>query len=387
MEVSLTMRSAPEKSSNSSLHIFVPRWMNRSDRNAQNSNAKALLSRFSDPEVRWTAIAGEDPIPAVVKNGIDILRFSRGHLWPYELLLSYQKRFDAIFYPGVMWPDEFGLKVRRASGRRIPVITTMEGVLADSANMARLAEHFGHPVFSQPGVEHAIPRIRSLYENSDHIIAISPFLARAGELLYGKKVSHLLLGIETEIFHSEDRKEPERCRVVTAGTIKGSKNPELFLDIAARYKDADFVWFGDGEMRSLLIEKAKSMGMANLTFPGSSSPEKLADEFRNSSIFVLTSRSEGVPKVTQEAAACGLPVVLNGFFEAPSVVHEQNGLVAWSDEELTEQVSRLLQDSTMRARMGQKGAEMAKSWDWNRIAPQWEQLIVDVATSRPIHSE
>lgn len=377
------MQTAPgsENSANSSLHIFVPRWMNRNDRNAQNSNAKALLSRFSDPQVRWTTITGEEPVPSVVKNRIDILKLSRSHFWPYELLLSYQKRFDAIFYPGVMWPDEFGLKARRAFGRRVPVIATMEGILADAASVARLSENFGHPIFSQPGVEHAVPRIRWLYENSDHIIAISPFLAKVAEFLYGKKVSYLPLGIDTAIFHSKGGQKPARCRVVTAGTVKGSKNPELFLQLASRHKDADFVWFGDGQSRSFLIEKAKSIGLANLTFPGSLPPEKLAHEFRNSSIFVLTSRSEGVPKVTQEAAACGLPVVLNGFFEAPSVIHGQNGLVAWSDAELVGDVGSLIQDPVLRAGMGQKGAEMAKGWDWNQIAPAWEQVILNVARS------
>lgn len=371
----------PENSTRSSLHIFVPRWMDRDDRNAQNSNAKALLSRFSDPEVRWTAIAGETPVPSVVKNGIEVRKLSRSHLWPYELLLSYQKRFDAIFYPGVMWPDEFGLKARRSSGRRIPVIATMEGIIADAANVARLARHFGHPIFSQPGVEQAIPRLRWMYSNSDHIIAISPFLARVAEFLYGKKVSYLPLGIDTGMFHSAGRQEPARCRVVTAGTVKNSKNPELFVELARRYRDAEFVWFGDGQSRSSLIRKATSMGLTNLTFAGSLPPEELADEFRKSSIFVLTSHSEGVPKVTQEAAACGLPVVLNGYFEAPSVLHERNGLVAWSDEELTGQVGRLIQDPQMRAGMGQKGAEMAKEWDWNRIAPQWEQVIVNFVKS------
>ncbi len=355
--------------------------MNWTDRNAQNSNAKALLSRFSDPHVRWTAIAGEEPVTSVMRNGIDILKFSRSRLWPYELLLSYQRNFDAIFYPGVMWPDEFGLRLRRASGRRIPVIATIEGVIADAANVGRLSDHFGHPVFSQPGVEHAVPRIRWIYQTSDHIIAISPFLAKVAEFLYGDKVSHLPLGLDTEIFNSEGRKDPVRCRVVSCGTVKSSKNPELFLRLASRYKDADFVWFGDGQMRSLLLEKTKSMALANLTFPGSLPAEMLAHEFRNSSIFVLPSHSEGVPKVTQEATACGLPVVLNGFFEAPSVIHEQNGLVAWSDEELAEHVGTLIHDSARRARMGAKGAEMAKTWNWNRIAPQWQQMILNLARS------
>ena len=105
----------------------------------------------------------------------------------------------------------------------------------------------------------------------------------------------------------------------------------------------------------------------------------LAEEFRKSSIFVLPSRSEGVPKVTQEAAACGLPVVLHGFFEAPTVVHEQNGLVAWSDEEFSQHVGALIHDRDTRTQMGRRGAEMAQEWDWDPIATQWEALLIQWA--------
>ena len=100
----------------------------------------------------------------------------------------------------------------------------------------------------------------------------------------------------------------------------------------------------------------------------------LAEELRNSSIFVLTSLAEGVPKVSQEAAACGLPIVLYGFYDAPTVVHERNGLVAWSDREMDEHVARLIGDPELRQRMGLQGAEMAGAWDWDLVAPRWEEL-------------
>jgi glycosyltransferase involved in cell wall biosynthesis len=85
--------------------------------------------------------------------------------------------------------------------------------------------------------------------------------------------------------------------------------------------------------------------------------------------------------VTHEAASSGLPIVLNGFYEAPTVIHEQNGLVAWSDEELIEHVGTLIRDPDKRARMGQRSAEMAKEWDWDLIAPRWEKLIIQLVTA------
>jgi glycosyltransferase involved in cell wall biosynthesis len=367
------------------IHIFVPRWMNRTNTNAQNLNAKAMLSRFADPRARWTAMCSDEPESSIVKNGVRTVALSKSRWWEVDLALSYQSKFDAIFYPGSHWPDEVGLRVRRLWRRPIPVIATLEGMIADASAIQRLSHLVGHPVFSQPGVEHAIPRLRRMYAMADHIIAISPFLSRAAKFLYGDKVSHLPLGLESGIFHCLGRREPPRCRVVSCGTIKNSKNPQLFLQLAARYQQADFVWFGDGEMRQTLLAEAKQTGLDNLAFPGALPRDSLAEEFRNSSIFVLPSHAEGVPKVTQEAAACGLPVVLNGFYEAPTVIHEHNGLVAWSDEEIAGHMGALIDDPGRCRRMGLQGAEMAKEWDWNLVAPRWEELVIRLATSPASH--
>lgn len=364
-----------------SVRIFVPRWMDQRNTNAQNSNARALLSRFSDARARWTAVCSHKTEAAPLPGAIEMIPLSSSRFWTYRLALAYQRQCDAIFYPGPHWADEFGITARRWLRKRAPVIATIEGIIAGSEALQQLSTVAAHPVYSQPGVDQVIPRIRWMYETCDHIIAISPFLARAAKTLYGDKVSCLPIGVESNIFHARNRHEPERLRVVGCGTVKSSKRPEIFLDLAARYQHADFVWFGDGRLRQELVLASERRKLNNLRFAGALTPESLADEFRHSSLFVLPSQAEGVPKVTQEAAACGLPVVLLGFYESPSVVHQANGLVAWSDQELIDGVGILLNDGDARRRMGQRGAEMAKAWTWDSIAPRWEDLVIRLATS------
>ena len=371
------------RTTESPFRFFVPRWMDRSNTNAQNSNARAMLSRFSDARAHWIAVYGNEPAEAVSRNEIvETYRISRSRLWQSQLALAYQSKVDAVFYPGPHWADKVGLKLRRLTGRHTPVIATLEGIIAGPDSLQQLSKLVGHPVLSQPGTDAAIPRIRWIYETSDHIIAISPFLARVAKALYGDKVSCLPIGLENRIFHDKERREPAGCRVVGCGAVKSSKKPEVFLRLADRYKHADFVWFGDGEMRQSLTQEAKRMGLENLQFPGALVPEALAHEFRNSSLFVLPSHSEGVPKVTQEAAACGLAIVLQGFYEAPTVIHKTNGLVAWSDEELVKHVGTLIGDRETRLEMGQRGADMARDWTWDHIARQWEDLLISIVTSK-----
>ena len=55
--------------------------------------------------------------------------------------------------------------------------------------------------------------------------------------------------------------------------------------------------------------------------------------------------------------------------------------ITMSDEELSEHVGSLIRDPETRRKMGEHSTEMARDWDWDRIAPQWENLVIRLATS------
>ena len=100
-----------------------------------------------------------------------------------------------------------------------------------------------------------------------------------------------------------------------------------------------------------------------------------ATKFRAADVFVLPSPPAGVPKVAQESAACDLPVILFGYYEAPSVVDGRNGYVVWSDRELERRLEELLQHPEKRKELGRRGAEMAKEWNWDMLAGRWEDKV------------
>src|SRR5438105_8217286 len=126
-----------------SVYIFVPRWMDPTNTNAQNSNAKALLSRFRDPRARWSAVCGNSPAELIRQNGIETFRLHSTRWWELRAILAYQAKFDTIFYPGPHWSDEMGIKIRRLSRRSIPVIATLEGVIAYPNDVRQLSDLFG----------------------------------------------------------------------------------------------------------------------------------------------------------------------------------------------------------------------------------------------------
>jgi glycosyltransferase involved in cell wall biosynthesis len=361
------------------LRIFVPRLVDSDNLNAQNLNARAMLIRFADPRAYWIATHYNEPDPRVAASRrLELHRLWRRRFWTSHLALMYQRKADGIFYPGPERADVWGLEWRRLTAHRVPVVATLEGVLGDEQQEKRLSAVAGHEVYCQRVAPGPFRRAVRVLQYADHVIAISPFLGKLGRHLYGEKFSVLPLGFDTTIFHAHNRIECWRPRVVSAGTVKVTKRPKMFLDLAARSPEADFVWFGSGELLEVLRAEVLNRGLKNIEFAGPRSQSELAHEFRSSTVFVLTSVAEGVPKVTQEAAACGLPVVLFGFFESPSVVHRENGYVVWSDDELHRRVKQIVADPRAAATMGQRGAEMAKAWDWDLVAPTWEEEILGV---------
>ena len=360
----------------SDFRILVPRFLERDNHNAQNLNAKALLSRFTSEDLSWIGAHYGEPDPAVRKNPrIKLTQLWRRRLWLLRMWLLYLQPGDALFYPGREVVDAAGVNWRRKLYPRRPIIATLEGLAGTEAREKQLTEWAGHPVYCQRVEQQTMDRVDAILGHADHIIALSPFLAKMGRRLYGDKFCVLPLGVDTSVYHPPASKDSGRMRVVSAGRVETHKRPELFLAMAERFPQADFIWYGEGSLRRALTEEAVARKLQNISFPGGLPPLKLAGAFRQADLFVMSSKSEGVPKVTQEAAACGLPVVLFGYYEAPSVIDGENGFVVWSDEALFARLAELLGSPELAVKMGQNGARLANTWDWDVLAPQWESVI------------
>lgn len=366
-----------------SLSIFVPRLMDEDNLNSQNKNAQLILRNWDAASGRITTLTYDAPDKIVAANrSIQVVRVWRRHGWLLNLFLRYLRPYDLVFYPGVHSADAAGLRWRQHLGFAAPLVATIEGLVGNAEREQEYSGWAGHAVFCQHVPLKALSRVDEMLRSADHVIAISPFLARMGARRYGDKFSVLPLGIDSSIFFPETRPANKRLKVVSAGGVKANKRPEMFLELARRYPQADFIWCGDGDMRPALQAQAAQLGLSSLSFPGPLPPPLLGDVFRQADIFVMPSQSEGVPKVTQEAAACGLAQVIFGYYEAPSVVDGQNGFVVWDDATFFARVGELIDNPDLVSNLGHAGAEMAREWDWSAVAPRWREQLMQIAHQR-----
>jgi glycosyltransferase involved in cell wall biosynthesis len=152
---------------------------------------------------------------------------------------------------------------------------------------------------------------------------------------------------------------PEPLRVVTVGRLQAPKDAVTLVRALALVRGPRFeaVVVGDGpdrpaveaELRLLRLESA-----VELAGEREDVPELLA----TADLFVLSSRSEGLPLSILEAMAAELPVVASSVGGVPEVVvdGETGLLVAPGDpQSLAAAIERLLGDSALRRRFGEAG--------------------------------
>jgi len=233
------------------------------------------------------------------------------------------------------------------------------------------------------------PELRRLYEGvrsrCDIYTGITGFV---GDEFYGvtkKRASYILpVGVDTSLFSPPEARTNTSPGVLFAGTLIQRKGPQYVLDAAARFPGATFRLVGAGRegFEEVLRQKITQSGLKNVTLEGPSTQARMLEIMRESDIFLLPSRLEGIPKVTLEAAATGLPCIVFRDYQTPSVMDGVTGFQVATTEEMMQTLATLISDRALRQRMGEAARKHMANFDWNVVARQWQKAYLEIGTAR-----
>jgi glycosyltransferase involved in cell wall biosynthesis len=332
--------------------------------NAQMSNGREIIARL-DPErfhVTTFVLGNADPrIQSRPNTRLVRLPQRRQTLSLLrEFLLG---RHDLLFYPKASPAMKWYMKMKALRGRGGLTVGTVESQM----NLR------DEPTITPDNVR----MFEQTVLRADYLFSNSRMVARSLEKNYGRKSDVIPTGVDTDFYSPGAHPANPRPRVLFVGSLRPFKGPDIVLDAAEHFPQADFVIVGDGMMAPVLRTRAAKL--ANVEMKGSLAVPAVLEEYRRADVFLFPSRWEGSPKVIAEAAACGLPVIARKDYEPETVRDGLTGFLVRDNEELFARLEFLLSHPEECRSMGQRGREHIAAFDWNVVVRKWEQVFTRLA--------
>lgn len=183
-------------------------------------------------------------------------------------------------------------------------------------------------------------------------------------------------------FYPSEVSKCENKKIISVGRLEYEKGYDILIEVwkevFEKHKDWILEIYGEGSLRKELEEKIEKLGLENsLLLKGTVS--NIQEKYLESSIYVMTSRYEGLPMVLIEAMACGLPLV---SFDCPCgpkdvITDKEDGYICkfGNIEEMAKKICDLIENEEKRKKFGKKARENSLRYEESKIMNQWKNLF------------
>ena len=252
-----------------------------------------------------------------------VLRAWYGHFYRFSVNSAFKRALAElrpdVIYAHWAYPDGWAA-VKLGHDAGLPVVIKVHG-----SDILVLSSYRGR--------RH---RTIEALQRADGIVAVSQDLAqRMVEMGAPVENIHVVYaGIDREVFRPGSSAaargrlglEPDIPIVLFVGNLLPVKGLDVLVEASSHLKK-DGVKFsclliGQGPMRDQLERQIASLQLQEqVHMLGPKPNDELPEWYRAATLFVLPSRSEGLPTVLREAAACGTPFVASRVGGIPEIAH------------------------------------------------------------------
>ena len=329
--------------------------------NAQSLNAREIAIRLDPTHFHSTLFFERSPDPRLLRPGITLVKLPDRRK-TLRLLREMLRGHNFIVYIDLSPASYLYLHLPRLLRRSTQSVLCIEGTRGNLIGVS--------------------PRVRRYADyvarHADFRTAISDYVAHDFEDLTGIKPDLIMpVGVDTRVFSTPARRNHAVPTILFVGHLIERKGAHLVFDAAQRLPHAQFHMIGDArdDFGRKLLSRHKEAKLSNVKIEPPVPQDQLAQAMRDSDILVLPSRIEGMPKVTLEAAATGLPCVVFRDYQTPSVVDRVTGFQVGTFDEMLECLQLLIQDAELRQKLGAAAAAHAAQFDWDHVAARWASTL------------
>ncbi len=184
---------------------------------------------------------------------------------------------------------------------------------------------------------------------------------------YGLKTTIVPLKVDEKLFKAKQITSVQP-RIIMARRLERGNNISVgikaFKIVKQKYPRAELYISGDGPQREWLEWLVESENIHGVSFTGSLSLEKLADQFSKSDIYLNTSTIDGMPLSLLEALYCGLPVISTKAGDIPDVIEDGlNGILVESTNynQIADIIIKLVENPLLAAALSTAGMNSSHS--------------------------
>jgi glycosyltransferase involved in cell wall biosynthesis len=352
------------------VRILVDSLADQGLTNSQMTNAREIIRRLDADRFHVSVFCGGSPDREIQQRPNTRLVFLPQRRRTVRIFREFVLgRHDILFYAKASPASKLYLGLRRRWKDNRITIGTIESQ-SDLRNESTIAPEAVHLW------ERTVLRCDYLFSNSR---SVQTSLQRE----YNLPSEIVPTGVDTKFFTpAVERPVNARTRVLFVGSLRPFKQPQLLLDAAARFSEADFVIVGEGLIADELKARVERERLKNVTLTGLLETAQLKKQYQQADIFLFPSKWEGSPKVLLEAAACGLPVIARKNYQPESVLHGETGYLVDSDDDLYVRLQELLAHPEQRRKFGVAGRKHSELFDWDLITRRWEEIFLDLMSRK-----
>lgn len=327
----------------------------------------------------YTSIWEDEPLEEV-RDNYNIVRFRgitifRNPIAPrlFYRLLRERNKYDVIHAHSHLYSSSVFCALMRMIGSS-PLVVTNHGLISQTA-----------PMWLQ---KIYIPTIaRWIYSTADRIICYTE--TERDQLIdlgiNPEKISIIHNGVDTDHFAPMPNIAPKK-QILWIGKYVPGKGVEYLLrgfqSFSRDFPDYTLLMIGRGPMKEDFLRMIEDLGLTEKVILRDFVQNRdLPEIYQQSSLFVLPSIEEGVPRTILEAMACGVPVACTELPQLGKIVSGCGLLVPVKDSQaLADSISKVLSDPSLAEEFRENGRRnVVENYSWKdtveKTVELYEELI------------
>jgi glycosyltransferase involved in cell wall biosynthesis len=200
-----------------------------------------------------------------------------------------------------------------------------------------------------------------------------------------RKVEVIHNGIDTNLFVPAKEFCFDKKQLLWIGRYAPGKGVDYLIDafsiLKLKHPDATLTMVGKGPDKNQIIQKIRDLNLEkNIVMKDFIPNSEIVSLYQNSTIFVLPSLEEGVPRTILEAMSCGVPVVCSKLPQLIDIVDGGGTLVPVKDPQaLADTISEVLSDSSLAEKFRENGRRsVVENYSWKDTVEKTVELYKEL---------